>query len=153
MGSYIGGISFYDNGRNLKQREALVAAAHKLEDQCHAAEQTLDDAVPDNCTDAEFDELMVKTKSTHDHYSAQYMALYHKARQLESPEVRNAWFCQFVASFPEGKSHISRKQGDIFARYCVDDDDSWRSHQRYCRAGGRYIVYDSLAGYVEIEKA
>lgn len=151
MATYISDMSAYDTGRNLRQRAALVSAAHKLEDECRVAEQALDDAIPVDCTDAEFTALQAQIKSTHDTYSARYMALYHKARQLAAPEVRNDWFVHFAASFPAGKTHISRKQGGIFAHYCADDDDSWRSHKRYCRVSGRYIVYDRLAGYVDIE--
>ena len=56
------------------------------------------------------------------------------------PESRNNWFAKFVSSFDDGCTQISEKQYRVFSEHCEENEESWRSKERYCRVGDRLIT-------------
>ena len=55
------------------------------------------------------------------------------------PECRDEWFVSFVSSFADGCTQISEKQYRVFQRHCEDNEETWRTYERYCRVGDRLI--------------
>ena len=119
--------------RNWDKRLFLHREAERLLEQLNREMDEATDIEDDDKYDARMEEINVTTK-------ARFDEIYHTERALCFPESRNEWFKNFVASFADGTTRISEKQYYVFARYCEEDDDTWRTYSKYCRVGDRFIT-------------
>lgn len=73
---------------------------------------------------------------------------------LKYPETRNKWFCGIVTEKGVGSHRISEKQAYFFEQYFEADENTWKTHDVYCRAAGYFCRLHQWNGnrYLKIEK-
>lgn len=119
--------------RNWDKRSKLHAQAQALLDKANAEFAEADLIENDDLYDERYDEIRNTTlKAFHEIAAAE--------RLLCFPEPRNQWFKTFVKSFADGITRLSAKQLDVFLQYCEADPNTWRSEERYCHVGNRFIT-------------
>lgn len=134
-----------------QKRAALINECDKLKSAWMARESELAD--DDSLSEEEY-KFMSATAEEEYHKKADQ--LNREAFYLQFPS-RRGWFAEtFVPSFGACENRmLSAKQTEVFRRYCVDDAETWRTGEMYCRAGG-YMVklmiprYAHGIGYVTI---
>lgn len=130
----------------LSQYEALKAEREKRLD------AILED---DTLSDEEYDSI---ANSIFSDYGAKMEAIRIKANALAYP-IRRGWFADvFAQSFGlcENKE-LSRKQTEVFKKYCVSNDNTWRSGETFCRFDDKFVKltiprFSNGIGYVTIIK-
>lgn len=118
--------------RNWDKRLALHNKASALLEEAEKQMELAIDIEDDDEWEARNDEI----KNT---IMKRFWEIYKTEFALCYPESRNEWFANFVSSFADGCTQISEKQYRIFARYCEENEETWRSHERYCRMEDRLI--------------
>lgn len=115
------------------------------------------DAIADDDTisDEEYDSMVASVIAE---YDAKMDPIWLNANALAYP-LRRGWFADiFAPSFGLCESKkLSRKQTDVFRKYCVSDDNTWRSGQTFCRFADRFVKlsipkYSNGIGYVTIRQ-
>jgi hypothetical protein len=136
---------------NSQKRAALLAENKQLLAEMYCKL----DSIADNATlsDAECEKL---SREVWEDYLAKRDRKWKTAFFLQFPK-RRGWFSDtFIPSFGEcAGRRLSRKQTDVVARYCVPDDDTWRTGNSYCRAGDKAVTlciprYSRGIGYLTV---
>lgn len=132
----------------------------KLLNECHRIradwKSRIDALYADDCLDD--DELEDKRSAIQAWYDAEYNPRFWRAFALQFP-CRTGWFANtFVASFGTCENkRLSVKQTEVFSRYCVQDDSTWKTGKTYCRVGDKLVTlcrpkYARGYGYVTIRE-
>lgn len=137
---------------NEQKRRALLAEVEDLKKEFAAR---LDEIANDyTLTDDEYNEAVDKARAEHD---AEMWPKWWKAFALQFPK-RGGWFGEtFAPSFGVCESKkLSKKQTDVFVRYCSGDSDTWKTGKYYARIDNRLIIlslpkYASGIGYLTIK--
>lgn len=116
----------WDISRNYAERRKLFESAQAMENQRKAEVE----ALPDELTDEAWEKAL---EEIHERFNT--LPIHLKIMALEYPKTRNEWFINFVKSFGVCQDRrITRKQGDIFARYGEPN------HERESGRGLSYCV-------------
>lgn len=130
----------------LMQYEALRSEREKKLDAISEA-----DAISDEEYDSMVDSIFAE-------YDAKMNPIWLKATALEYP-LRRGWFADvFATSFGlcENKK-LSPKQTDVFKKYCVQNENTWRSGETFCRFDDKFVKlaipkFSKGIGYVTIRQ-
>lgn len=136
---------------DLQKRRALLDECAKLKKAWEAKEAALAD--DDSLSDAEY---KAQSEAAYAEYLAVERPIWYEAFYLQFPK-RRGWFAEtFVPSFGICENRrLSAKQTEVCKRYCVGDDETWRSGTTYCRAGEYKVKftiprYSNGIGYITI---
>ena len=130
----------------LTQYEALKAEREKKLDAI---------SEDDTLSDEEYDSMV---NSLFAEYKAKMDPIWLKSTALAYP-LRRGWFADvFAPSFGlcENKK-LSPKQTDVFRKYCVSNEDTWRSGETFCRFDDKFVKlaipkFSKGIGYVTIRQ-
>ena len=136
----------YPRLRNYKKRCEIYTQRLELEKLRATAKDAafkLDDDEFDNALDA-----------IEQQYDPMINYLWRLEFSLEFPETRNKWFCDIIKEKGIGCHEISKKQAYYFSQYCEENENSWRTHESYCRAAGYFCTLHQWNGgaYLKIEE-
>ena len=109
----------------------------------------------DTLSDEEYDAM---ENAIFAEYEAKMNPIWLRANALEYP-LRRGWFADvFAPSFGlcENKK-LSPKQTDVFRKYCVSNEDTWRSGETFCRFDDKFVKlaipkFSKGIGYVTIRQ-
>lgn len=139
-------INFEKRTMLLRQYEALKAEREKKLDAI---------SEDDTLSDEEYDSMV---NSIFAEYEAKMNPIWLKANALAYP-LRRGWFADvFAPSFGlcEDKK-LSFKQTEVFKKYCVSNESTWRSGETFCRFADKFVKlsipkFSKGIGYVTIKQ-
>ena len=120
---------------DVQKRHDLLAECERLKKAWEAKDAALAD--DESLDDAEYE---AQREAAYAEYIASERPLWYEAFYLQFPN-RRGWFAEtFVPSFGRcDNRRLSAKQTEVFRRHCVDNEDTWKTGESFCRAGGYKI--------------
>lgn len=108
-----------------------------------------------NISEKEYDDALAKISAE---YDSVMWPKYWESFALQFPK-RRGWFAEtFAPSFGVCElKQLTVKQTNVFKKYCVADDETWRSGKCYARFGNRLAIleipkYSKGIGYLTIKE-
>lgn len=136
-----------------QKRSELFAKCKQLEAEWKQQRTVIFDN--ESLTDDEFNAAIDEGRQA---YEDKFWPIWWNAFALQFPK-RRGWFAEtFAPSFGICESkRISVKQTEVFDRYCVSDENTWRSGQTYCRFADKLVIlskprYARGYGYITIKQ-